>query len=169
MRHAWIPLSLMLLASFLPVGCGSRKSTNATEPPVIDPANFVSVISNPYLPLTPGTVFRYEGTTDGRPEVNTVRVTHQTKRLLGVFCVVVADSVWVEEKLEEVTADWYAQDKDGNVWYFGEDSKAYENGQVVSTEGSWEAGVDGAQPGYVMKANPQVGESYRQEYYEDEA
>ena len=71
--------------------------------------------------------------------------------------------------MAEDTFDWFAQDKDGNVWYFGEDSKEYEDGKVVSTEGSWESGVDGAKPGIVMKANPQVGDAYRQEYYEDEA
>jgi hypothetical protein len=71
--------------------------------------------------------------------------------------------------LAEETLDWYAQDQAGNVWYFGEDSKEIENGTVVSTKGSWEAGVDGAKPGVVMQANPQIGVSYRQEYYYGEA
>jgi hypothetical protein len=88
---------------------------------------------------------------------------------MGVTCVVVLDSEWVGTELEEVTADWYAQDDSGNVWYFGEEAKEFEDGQVVSTEGSWEAGVDGAQPGIVMKGNPIIGDVYRQEYYEGEA
>ena len=71
--------------------------------------------------------------------------------------------------LTEKTFDYYAQDKKGNVWYFGEDTKEYENGKVVSTKGSWEAGVDGAKPGFIMQADPKVGETYRQEYYEGEA
>jgi hypothetical protein len=79
--------------------------------------------------------------------------------------VVVRDTVTVNGQVIEDTYDWYAQDSEGNVWYFGEDSKTYENGVVTSTEGSWEAGVDGALPGIVMKASPQIGETYRQEYY----
>jgi hypothetical protein len=84
--------------------------------------------------------------------------------------VVVLDQVFVNGKLEEGTFDWYAQDRDGNIWYFGEDSKTYDgNGNVTSTEGSWEAGVNGAQPGIIMEATPQVGDSYRQEYLQGEA
>ncbi len=88
---------------------------------------------------------------------------------MGVNTIVVWDRVWLNDELIEDTKDWYAQDKYGNVWYFGEDSKEYEDGKVVSTEGSWEAGVDNAKPGIIMKANPVIGESYRQEYYKGEA
>ena len=84
-------------------------------------------------------------------------------------CVVVDDKVWLDDELIEVTLDWYAQDKDGNVWYMGEDSKEYEDGKVVSTAGSWEAGIDGAKPGIIMLAIPVVGVVYRQEYYKGEA
>jgi hypothetical protein len=66
---------------------------------------------------------------------------------------------------EEKTFDWYAQDKHGNVWYLGEDSSDFVNGKWVRSEGSWEAGVKGAKAGIVMKANPRVGNVYRQEYY----
>lgn len=79
------------------------------------------------------------------------------------------DRVWLDGELEEDTYDWSAQDRDGNVWYSGEDSKEFEDREVVSVAGSWEAGIDGATPGYLMKANPQVGDSYRQEYYAGEA
>ena len=89
--------------------------------------------------------------------------------ILGVTCVVVSDTVKVDGVLEEATLDWYAQDKQGNVWYFGEDSKEYKDGKVTSTKGSWETGVKGALPGIVMEANPKVGDTYRQEYYKGEA
>jgi len=135
----------------------------------IDPADFVDRVDNRYFPLTPGTTFVYEGETeDGTVRVEDY-VTHETKQVLGVTCVVVRNRVIENGDLVEETFDWYAQDKDGNVWYFGEDAKEYEAGVVVSTKGSWEAGVDGAMPGIIMEANPQVGDLYRQEYYKGEA
>jgi len=96
-------------------------------------------------------------------------VTSEAKKIMGVECVVVDDRGYEAGTLIEKTYDWYAQDKKGNVWYFGEDSKEYENGKVVSTKGLWEAGVDGAKPGIIMQANPKMGQSYHQEYYEGEA
>ncbi len=137
--------------------------------PAIDPSNFVTVIDNPFLPLKPGTTFVYDGQTEKGNEHNEVAVTSETKVIMGVTCVVVEDTVMVDGALEEGTTDWYAQDRQGNVWYFGEDSKDYENGQVVSTAGSWQAGVDGALPGIVMQARPKEGDTYRQEYYKGEA
>jgi hypothetical protein len=137
--------------------------------PVIDPANFVATVDNPYMPLKPGTTSIYDGKTEKGNEHNEVYVSTETKDVLGVTCRVVKDTVVVDGVLEERTLDWYAQDKQGNVWYFGEDSKEFKDGAVVSTKGSWQAGVDGALPGIVMKANPTIGESYRQEYYQGEA
>jgi len=137
--------------------------------PVIDPANFVGVIDNPYMPLTPGTAFVYEAETPDGLEQDVVVVTHDTKDILGVTCTVVTDTATADGELVEDTLDWYAQDKDGNVWYFGEDTTQYEGGQVVGQEGSWEAGVDGALPGIVMQGNPRPGMSYRQEYLQDVA
>jgi hypothetical protein len=168
MKFYTVVLVLASAALALATGCGD-KSTAPVWEPTIDPAHFVAVIDNPYFPLTPGTVMRYEGSSGGHAEINTVHVTRQTRLIMGVTCVVVADTVLADGELAEATADWYAQDRDGTVWYFGEDSKEYENGVVVSTEGSWEGGVAGAQPGIVMKAHPRVGDSYRQEYLEDEA
>ena len=135
----------------------------------IDAANFVSGVDNAYFPLVPGTVLTYEGTSDGEREVITIRVTHETKRILGVTCIVVRDTVKVSGELKEDTFDWYAQDVDGNVWYMGEDTKEYENGKVSTTEGSWEAGVNGALPGIIMPAHPEVGLAYTQEHYAGEA
>lgn len=133
--------------------------------PHIDPADFVAVIDNPYMPLAPGTTYTYEGAFKAEGEEITVTVTNRTKRIIGITTTVVSDVVTVDGELAEKTFDWYAQDRWGNVWYFGEDTKTYENGKVVSTEGSWEAGVDGAKPGIVMLGEPHVGDMYRQEYY----
>jgi hypothetical protein len=97
-----------------------------------------------------------------------VTVTGDTKVIMGVTCIVVRDTVSEGGKVVEDTYDWYAQDLLGNVWYFGEATKSYDGGKV-STAGSWKAGVNGAQPGIVMKAIPVVGPPYRQEYLEGEA
>jgi hypothetical protein len=139
------------------------------DPARIKPADFTSKVDNPYFPLVPGTRFRYEAKTDEGVEVNVVEVTRRTKRIRGVPAVVVRDRVLVDGTVTEDTFDWYAQDRAGNVWYLGEDTKEYEDGKVVSTAGSWEAGVDGAQPGIIMKARPEVGDTYRQEFYQGEA
>jgi hypothetical protein len=132
--------------------------------PVIDPLNFVDTIDNPLFPLTPGTTFVYEGQTAAGFEHNEVYVTHNTKVILGVTCVEVQDTVKIDDILTEDTLDWYAQDKDGNVWYFGEASSDLVEGLVVSVEGSWTGGVEGAKPGIIMKAAPAVGDFYRQEF-----
>lgn len=137
--------------------------------PQINPEDFLSKIDNKYLTFMPGKKFIYEGKTEEGIERTEVYATHETKKILGVNTIVIWDRVWLNDELIEDTKDWYAQDKYGNVWYFGEDSKEIVNGKVVSTKGSWQAGIDGAKPGIVMKANPQVGDSYRQEYYEGEA
>jgi hypothetical protein len=89
--------------------------------------------------------------------------------ILGITTRVVTDQVFVDGEVKEDTVDWYASDNFGNVWYFGEETAEYENGEVTSTEGSWEAGVDGALPGIIMLADPRVGDTYRQEFYAGEA
>ena len=143
--------------------------------PEIDPMNFVDgnnlplPINNPFSPLTPGTTFIYEGQTAQGFEHNEVSVTHNTKVILGVTCIEVHDTVKVDGKLTEDTLDWFAQDKDGNVWYFGENSEELASDRVVSLEGSWTGGVDGAKPGIIMKAQPAVGDFYRQEFALDTA
>ncbi len=115
----------------------------------------MAVINNAYFPLMPGTTYLYHLSSADSPSQDiTVTVTHDTKTILGVTCIVVHDTATSNGQLVEDTFDWYAQDKDGNVWYFGEDTKQYENGQVVSTEGSWEAGVNNAKPGIVMEGQP---------------
>src|SRR5437867_3046283 len=139
----------------LTIGCSEHE--NLTEPsarqpaaaarkvppPSIDPNHFVSTIDNRFSPLTPGTTFYYEGETGGIPTRDVFYVTHQTKRILGVQCVEVHDQAYENGVLVEDTIDWFAQDDQGNVWYFGEQTRELdEHGNVISTEGSWKAGVD---------------------------
>ena len=131
-------------------------------------AQFTTKIDNPYLPLAPGSRWVYRDTLTG--ERNVVAVTRRTKRIAnGVTARVVRDIVRRHGRVTEDTFDWYAQDGRGNVWYMGEDTKEYEHGKVASTAGSWEAGVDGAQAGIAMPAQPRVGRSYRQEFYAGQA
>jgi hypothetical protein len=137
--------------------------------PDINPSEFVAAIDNPYLPLRSGSRWLYEGVEDGTTERIEVAVTDQTREVMGISATVVRDTVSEDGEVIEDTFDWFAQDREGNVWYLGEDSKEYEDGELVGTEGSWEAGVDGALPGIVMLAEPTVGDAYRQEFYEDEA
>jgi hypothetical protein len=136
----------------------------AVYDPAIDPTNFVSNITNPFMSLTPGTNFIYVSQGIPDAESNVVSVTHNTKVILGVTCVEVHDVVYVNGVLTEDTLDWFAQDTAGNVWYFGENSEELSGGLVVSLEGSWTAGVNGAKPGIVMKAQPAAGDFYRQEF-----
>jgi hypothetical protein len=133
--------------------------------PSIDPANFVATIDNPYWPLKPGTAFHYEGVRGTTRQTDDEVVTHQTKQILGITSTVVRDTVSEHGAPVERTFDWYAQDRQGNVWYMGEDSFELKNGHFVKASDSWESGVDGAQPGIIMPANPQPGDAYRQEYY----
>ena len=126
--------------------------------PELDPANFVDVVDNPYLPLVPGTTWTYEETNgDGETEIIEVAVTDERRDIQGISASVVRDTVTLDGVLVEDTFDWFAQDTDGNVWYLGEDVDNYENGQLVDHDGSFEYGVDGALPGIVMPADPQVG------------
>jgi hypothetical protein len=120
-------------------------------------------ITNKYLPLKPGTTFIYDGTKESSSQRDVFSITHKTKTIQGVTTIEIRDTVKLNGTLAELTLDWFAQDKFGNVWYFGEFATEYENGVPVSHEGSWQAGVNGARPGIVMKAQPRVGEFYCQE------
>jgi hypothetical protein len=129
-------------------------------------------VDNPYFPLKPGTTLTYEGVRDGKGQRDVFAITGETKVIMGVTSLVVRDTATriADGKLIEKTDDWFAQDKEGNVWYMGEDTKTYDaSGNVDSTEGSWEGGVDGALPGIVMPADPQAPSAYRQEYYKGQA
>jgi hypothetical protein len=184
-RRVAVPLLGLALAGSV-AACGSDGATTATatttttaaaatpviDPgdggdyhPSIDPADFVATIDNPYLPLTPGTTWVYDGDNAGDPEHVEVTVTDQTRDIQGITAVVVRDTVTIGGVLAEETFDWFAQDKDGNVWYLGEDSTEYdEQGQPSHDGGSWEYGKDGALPGLAMPAHPTPGVAYRQEF-----
>jgi hypothetical protein len=186
-------LALALFTTVLAAGC-DRQATQPSDPasgpiaassgslpaaatsgeafdyaPRFDPHDFVPEVDNRFFPLAPGTRYVYRGVEDGEQETNVTIVTHDRKTILGISATVVFDRVFVHGELKEKTFDWYAQDSRGNVWYLGEDTKEYEDGKVVSTEGSWKAGVHGAEPGIIMPAHPQVGQRYRQEFLAGEA
>jgi hypothetical protein len=134
------------------------------------PPAFAGDVTNPWFPLKPRTVFVYTGEKDGASGRDVVTVTRRTKVIHGVRCTEVSDRLYEHGRLAERTTDWYAQDAHGTVWYFGEDTAELNRaGKVTSREGSWRAGVDGAQAGIFMPAHPRVGQSFRQEYLKDHA
>src|SRR5215471_14540066 len=138
--------------------------TAASASEDVNPANFATEIDNPFFPLQPGTTFIYKGLKEGSKLRDRFAVTDRTIVIDGVTCRVVHDKVFVQGVLQEDTFDYFAQDREGNVWYFGEDTKELDKkGRVVSTEGSWRAGVNGAEPGVIMEAHPRVGDHYFQE------
>ena len=153
----WVILLLGVL--LLLAGCGDSQTSS-------EPRRFTTDIDNPYWPMPPGARWVYR---EGSEKV-VVTVTDRTRTVAsGVEARVVHDIVTDDGEVIEDTHDWYAQDQDGNVWYLGEDTKEYEHGKVKTNEGSWEAGVDGAQPGIIVHADPRPGPPYRQEYYEGHA
>ena len=149
---------------------GSKLPTGA-DPVNLDPADFSANITNPYWPMKPGTRWIYRNVETGSDSQDVVIVvTTATKKLAnGVTARVVRDTASSKGQIIEDTLDWYAQDSAGNVWYMGEDTAEFEKGKIVSRDGSWEAGVGGALPGIIVPAQPQVGQTYRQEYKKGEA
>ena len=178
----------LALAAALALGCNSQDVTQPTasavaglDPaataapaadasvaaaglPDFDPHDFVRSVDNPLFPLPLGRRLVYHGFSDGEPQLVITEVTRDRKTILGVEVVTVLDRVFSRGELKEKTFDWYAQDEDGNVWYFGEDTKELENGKVVSTAGSFEAGKNGARAGVIMLAHPKVGQVTPQEF-----
>ena len=150
-------------------GLSIKFITDEPYTPAMDPTDFVSGVDNPYMPWTVGSRWTYEvDTEDGKEEI-VVEVLDETKDVMGIECTVVRDTVTIDGELIEDTWDWYAQDIHGNVWYMGEYSEEWEDGELLGTAGSWEGGVDGAYPGIIMFADPIPGITYRQEYYKGEA
>jgi len=142
-----------------------------SEPVTLDPSRFSTRIDNPWWPMRQGSRWVYRETAPDRTRQRVVvTVTNRTKLIAnGVRARVVRDVVTADGKPVEKTDDWYAQDRAGNIWYLGEHTVEFENGRPMSTRGSFEAGVDGAQAGVIMPARPRAGMSYRQEYYAGEA
>jgi hypothetical protein len=150
---------------------GNGGLPQGSEQVTLDPADFTTTIDNPYWPMAPGSrwVYRETDTTGARRDV-VLTVTNETRTIAnGITARVVRDVVTQDGAMIEATDDWYAQDGQGNIWYLGEATAEYENGEVVSRAGSFEAGVDGAQPGVAMPADPRPGMSYRLEYYAGKA
>jgi hypothetical protein len=176
-------IALALLALLLAAGCGgggggdeSNRAAGASlpqgsEPVDLKPSEFTVEVDNRYWPMAPGSRWVYrEVTGEGSVQRDVVTVTLKTKRVAaGIEARVVHDLATQGGRPIEVTDDYYAQDTRGNVWYLGEKTAEYEHGKVVSRAGSWEAGVDGAQPGVVVPAELRAGIAYRQEYYPGEA
>ncbi len=160
---AAMALGGLLMTSITQAVAAPSSSACSSYEPVLDPASFVSVIDNQYYPLPVGRVLVYTGIKDGQTQTDTVTVTNQTKVIEGITATVITDVAKHGSTLLEKTSDWYAQDNQGNVWYLGEDTKAYLPNGKVDTSGSWEAGVNDAEPGIIMEANPQVPDAYRQE------
>ena len=167
-------LLIALVAAAVTVLCvneswlSKARGASSDYAPVLDPANFVTVIDNPYFPLPVGRTLVYQGIKDGQTQIDTVTVTNQTKVILGITTTVVSDVATHDGTLLEKTFDYYAQDKQGTVWYLGEETAAFSGGHVDHS-GSWLAGVNDGEPGIVMKANPQIPDAYRQEFLAGQA
>jgi hypothetical protein len=168
---------LLLTIVALVAGCGGSESDEeqaatttmqlptGSEAVQLDPADFSADVDHPYWPMAQGNQWVYEE--DGkRVEVT---VTDRTRTIAGIEARVVHDVVSEGGQVVEDTFDWYARDREGNVWYLGEDTTEFEDGKPVSKKGSWEHGVDGAQAGILLPADPEPGLAYRQEYYEGKA
>ena len=155
-----LPIALAAVAGVMLVG--NPGGTPAQAPPN---RAFVRTIDNAWFPLRPGATFVYRGVKDGEPTRDVVHVTHRTRMIDGARCTAVTDRLYASGHLAERTTDWYAQDRSGTVWYFGEDTVELDaGGKVTSREGSWLSGVDGARPGVFMPARPTIGQTFRQEY-----
>jgi hypothetical protein len=146
------------------LGCVALGLAPADYHPAIDPASFAAPTDNPYYPLVPGTTYRYVEKARGETSENEITVTRETKSILGVRCLTVHDVVVKDGEVTEETDHWIASDREGAVWSFGEATREISPAGAISTEGSWQAGVAGAQPGILMPANPSHGVTYRQGY-----
>ena len=178
-----IPLSFLALTAW----AATASAATPLQPTFrIDNFNAPLVIDNPWWPMLPGTRTVHHGLEDGECQVTEIQVTGGAKRdftgaYAGLAARVVIDRVWRDPRCDgkrglllEDTRDWYGQDNGGNVWYFGETTVEYEYDEAghrigSSTEGSWEAGRNGAKAGIVMFRRPVVGTYYRQEYFAGEA
>ncbi len=165
-RLTFVPVLLIL------AGCGSSEQNASSLAPVhgnysphIAVGNFVAAVDNPLWPLKPGSAYHYRGVRGTTPQTDDEIVLQRQKRILGIAATIVRDTVSEHGRPVERTLDYYSQDKQGNVWYLGEDSFELRGGRFVRASDSWLSGVNGAKPGIIMPAHPQPGDRYRQEYY----
>ncbi len=166
-------ISVLMIAAFASA-CSSTTQPEIETiaiPDPLSPSDFSQTVTtyNPFFPLKVGATSRFIGQTPGGEEEILVEVTDRKKLVQGITTTVIRDRVWLDGELIEDTDDWYAQDKNGNVWYLGEDVKNYSGGILTDRKGSWESGVDGALAGVIMWAQPKVGSIYYQEFYKGEA
>ncbi len=161
----------MIKVSFASVAALVAGALFAAGAAAMPPASsFSAHVDNPWFPLIPGSRYVYVGVKDGKPSREVLRVTHRTKTIAGVPCVVIDDRLYIHGRLEESTNDWYSQDAAGNVWYLGEDTaELYPSGRVKTREGSWQHGVNGGKAGIFMPAHPRVGRVGREEYLKGQA
>jgi hypothetical protein len=160
----------IILAAAIGIWSPWAPSASSGYEPVLDASNFTTTVTNQYFPLPVGRTLTYTGIKDGQSQVDTVTVTNQTKIVAeGITARVITDVATHNGTVIEKTSDWYAQDKDGNVWYLGEDTAHYLSTGKVDTSGSWEAGVHDAEPGLIMPADPQIPASWRQEFLSGQA
>lgn len=173
-------LACLLLPFSVACGAGSPEPAphaapvplpRGDEPVELDPSEFTATADHPWFPIRPGRQWTYrEVDESGSERLVVVTVSSRTRTIAnGIEASVVRDTVTEDGDLVEDTLDWYAQDAEGNVWYLGEDTAEFEDGELTTRAGSFEAGVDGALPGIIMPADPLVGVGYRQEYYRGEA
>jgi hypothetical protein len=166
-----VSIGIGVLAAILAIGgslvssAGGAQSSSGS----VDPANFTHPAPNAYFPLREGRMYIYRGTEGGDHLRERLVVTHRDKTIVGVRTTVVLDVLYANGELAEKTEDWYQADNEGTVWYFGEDTAEYENGHVVSREGSWQAGVHGAVAGVIMPAHPKATDAFRQEFWSGHA
>jgi len=160
-------LRILLSAALIAGAFGTIGAAGASR---LDPGQFSATVTNPWFPLAPGTTYTYLGVKDGKPSRDLVAVTHRTITIADAPCVVVSDRLYLAGHLAERTLDYYSQNANGDVWYFGEDTAELDTkGRVTSREGTWRAGVDGARPGIFMPAHPRVGQTGQPEFYRGHA
>lgn len=138
--------------------------------PKINPADFTTKITNKYFSLPVGKEMTYMADTEEGPEKIVIKITGETKVIEGVTTLVYLDTVHLNGVIHEVTRDYLAQHKNGDVWYFGEEVDNYdEKGRLKDHAGTFIHGKDGARAGIWMKAEQKIGDSYKQEYFKGEA
>jgi hypothetical protein len=164
-------LLLAATATTIAAGAAAQIASGFLAIPTLPaPDQFVAQIDNPWFPLRPGTTYTYHGVKDGQPAVDVLTVTRRKRKIVGINATVIDDRLYLSGHLGEHTTDWYAQDKQGNVWYLGERTATLDaHGKVTSTDGTWVAGTNNEHPGIYMPAHPKPGDAARQEFYKRHA